>query len=352
MKRLLIVLHNLKNGGVERVLSVLANYFAGKEYDVHILAISSDEVSYPLSPDVKYEYVPIIPIYKRMGLFGNLRSVGKIFKQIKRINPDYVIGFDDSIIIRSIPSAWLLRKKIIVSERIDPSIYGLPMHIVRQICYDMADHVVFQTDDARAYFPKRTQKKSVVIPNPLSEGLPYRNKETNKDIIMACRLRPQKNVGLAIRAFAQFYKTHPDYRLVVFGEGYQLEELKALAAEKGVENSVLFPGHVDDIHQRMASCAMFLMSSDYEGLSNSMIEALAIGAPTISTDCPVGGARMMINNGENGLLVPVGDEQAITNAMGKIADDKELSSRLSTNGTKIRERLSVTTICPQWEALL
>lgn len=352
MRKILIILHNLKNGGVERVLSVLANYFAGKEYDVHILAISSDEVSYPLNPKIKYEYVPIIPIYKRIGLMGNLKAVGRIFKQIKRINPDYVIGFDDSIIIRSIPSAWLLRKKIIVSERIDPSIYGLPMHIVRQICYDMADHVVFQTEDAKAYFPKRTQKKSVVIPNPLSEGLPYRNKETNKDIIMACRLRPQKNVGLAIRAFAQFHTSHPDYRLVVYGEGYQLEELKALSAEKGVSDAVLFPGHVDDIHQRMASCAMFLLSSDYEGLSNSMIEALAIGAPTISTDCPVGGARMMIENEVNGLLVPVGDDNAIANAMTLIADDKETATRLSVNGIIIRERLSVSTICPQWEALL
>ncbi len=352
MKKILIVLHNLKNGGVERVLSVLANYFAERGYNVHVLAISSDEVSYHLSPNINYEFVPIIPIYKRIGLWGNLKAVFNIFKQIKRINPDYVIGFDDSIIIRSIPSAWLLRKKIIVSERIDPSIYGLPMHIVRQITYDMADHVVFQTEDAKAYFPKRTQKKSVVIPNPLTEGLPFRSKDVNKDIIMACRLRPQKNVGLAIRAFAHFHKNHPDYRLVVYGEGYLLDELKSLAEDKGVSNSVVFPGHVDDIHQRMASCAMFLLSSDYEGLSNSMIEALAIGAPTISTDCPVGGARMMIENGENGLLVPVGDEKAIAEAMTMIADDKEKSSRLSENGVKIRERLSVSTICPQWEALL
>ncbi len=226
------------------------------------------------------------------------------------------------------------------------------MHIVRQITYDMADHVVFQTEDAKSYFPKRTQKKSVVIPNPLTEGLPYRDKKTNKDIIMACRLRPQKNVGLAIRAFSQFHKSHPNYRLVVYGEGYMLEELKNLAIEKGVSDSVIFPGHVDDIHQRMASCAMFLLSSDYEGLSNSLIEAMAIGAPTISTDCPVGGSKMMIENGINGILVPVGDEGAISAAMSSIADNPQLANDLSKNAIKIRERLSVSTICPQWETLL
>ena len=191
-RSILIILHNLKNGGVERVLSVLANYFADENYNVHILAISSNDVSYKLSPKIYYEFVPIIPIYKKMGIINNILSFFKIHKEIKRINPDYVIGFDDSIIIRSIPSAWLLRKKIIVSERIDPSIYGLPMHIVRQISYDMADHVVFQTEDAKAYFPKRTQRKSVVIPNPLTKGLPTRSSVINKDILMACRLRPEK----------------------------------------------------------------------------------------------------------------------------------------------------------------
>lgn len=352
MKKILIVLHNLKNGGVERVLSVLANYFANENYDVTILAISSDEVTYPLSPKIKYEFVPIIPLYKHIGLWGNIKAILNIHKEIKRIKPHYVIGFDDSIIIRTIPSAWLLRKKIIVSERIDPSIYGLPMRIIRQIAYDMADHVVFQTEDAKAYFPKRTQKKSVVIPNPLSEGLPARGNQINNDIIMACRLRPQKNVALAIKAFARVCKKVDNYNLVVYGEGYLLEELQTLARELCIGDKVKFPGHVDDIHERMSECAIYLSTSDYEGLSNSMIEAMAIGAPTICTDCPVGGARMVIKNNENGILVPVGDEAAIADAILKVINDKDYAASLSENGYNIRKQLSVDVICPQWKELL
>lgn len=351
-RTILIILHNLKNGGVERVLSVLANYFADENYNVHILAISSNDVSYKLSPKIYYEFVPIIPIYKKMGLINNILSFFKIHKEIKRINPYCVIGFDDSIIIRSIPSAWLLRKKIIVSERIDPSIYGLPMHIVRQISYDMADHVVFQTEDAKAYFPKRTQRKSVVIPNPLTEGLPTRSYVINKDILMACRLRPQKNVALAIRAFAKVYQKYKDYNLVVYGEGYQLNELKELSKSLGIEDSVKFPGHVSDIYKRMTECAMFLSSSDYEGLSNSMIEAMAIGVPVICTDCPVGGARMVIQNKVNGILVPVGDEESMANAISEVIENEEYAISLSRNGNKIKERLSTDVICPQWKALL
>lgn len=351
-KKILIILHNLKNGGVERVLSVLANYFSDRSYNVHILAISSDEISYELSPQITYEFVPIIPIYKKIGLFRNIKSIFQIHKEIKRIDPDYVIGFDDSIIIRCIPSAWILRKKIIVSERIDPSIYGWAMHIVRQIAYDMADHVVFQTDDAKAYFPKRTQKKSVVIPNPLTEGLPYHTGNRNRDIIMACRLRPQKNVAMAIRAFADIYPTHKEYNLVVYGEGYLLEELKNLAKQLNVSKNVKFPGHVNDIHKKMAECAVFLSTSDYEGLSNSMIEAMAIGAPTICTDCPVGGTRMVMVQNENGIMVPVGDHHETAKAIAAVLDDNELACKLSENGIKIRDRLSTSVICPQWEALL
>lgn len=350
--KVLIILNDLKNGGVERVLSVLANYLAEKDYDVHMLAIASDCVSYPLSEKVRYEYVPIMQIYKKVGILREFEIMGKIHKEIKRIAPDYVIGFDDSIIIRSVPSAWLQGRKIVVSERIDPSIYGLPMRIVRQVAYDMAKSVVFQTEDAQKFFPKRTQRKSVVIPNPLTENLPYRLEETNKDIIMACRLRSQKNVHLAICGFAKFYPGHEDYRLVVYGEGEQLEELQALAKELGVGDNVVFPGHVSDIHQRMRSCAMYLSTSDYEGISNSMLEALAIGAPSVCTDCPVGGARMFIKDGVNGILTPVGDVDAVAAALARIADDADFAASLSKESVKIRELLSTDVICPQWEKLL
>lgn len=352
MKKILIILNDLKNGGVERVLSVLANYFAEKGYDVHVLAIASPNRSYPLNDKVHYEYVPIMQIYHKEGLLKEFWIMKRIYQEMKRIDPDTVIGFDDSIIIRSIPSAWLQRRKIVVSERIDPSIYGLPMRIIRQIAYDMADSVVFQTEDAQKYFPKRTQKKSVIIPNPLSENLPYRKEKTNKDILMAGRLRPQKNVGLAIRAFSRFHETHPDYRLVVYGQGEQLEELTNLAKALGVGESVLFPGHVSDIHDRMSECAMYLSTSDYEGISNSMIEAMAIGAPTICTDCPVGGARMFIRSGVNGILVSVNSIRDVKNAMSQIADDKCLSEHLSFESIKIRSELDTNIICEKWSKLI
>lgn len=350
--RVLIIANDLKNGGVERVLSVLANHMADSGFDVWFLAIASPSISYPLSTKVHYKYVPIIKIYKRVSLFKEFSIMKKISKEMKVINPEWVIGFDDSIIIRSIPSAWIQKRKILVSERIDPSIYGFAMRRIRQICYDMARHVVFQTEDAKMYFPKRTQKKSVVIPNPLSKNLPARSNTINKDIIMAGRLREQKNVALAIESFSLFWQTHRDYRLVIYGEGEQLEMLKEIAIKKGVENNVLFPGHIDNIHEKMSSCSMYLSTSNYEGISNSMLEALAIGVPSICTDCPVGGARMFIKNNFNGILVPVGDSASIAKSMEMIADNAAFSSTLSKNAASIKSVLDSDIICEKWEKLI
>ena len=350
--KILIIMNDLKNGGVERVLSVIANYLAAHEYDVHILTIAEDNVSYKLDPRIHYQHRQLLQLYRNESLFSELKTIRAIYQEMKKTNPDCVIGFDDSIIIRSIPSAWLQRRRIVVSERIDPSIYGIAMRIVRQVAYDMADAVVFQTPDARDYFPKRTRKKSRVIPNPLKEGLPHRSEHINKDIVMACRLRPQKNIHVAIEGFAKFHIDHQDYRLVVYGDGELKDKLIEYASLLGVGESVLFPGRTDEIHKKMSEAAMYLSSSDYEGLSNSMIEALAIGTPTICTDCPVGGARMFIQDSVNGLLVPVRDADAIAKSMRRIADDKEYAKGLSRESIKIRDLLSTSAICPQWEELL
>lgn len=350
--KVLVICNDMQNGGVERVLSVLSNYLAEKGHNVRILAIRTGNISYTISNKVEYDFLPLRAVEKNETIKQEICMEVQLFKYMKKYKPDVMIGFDDSIIVRTVPIAWSLGIRTVVSERIDPSIYGKLMHIVRQFAYDLATHVVFQTPDAQAYFPRRTQRKSVVIPNPLTENLPHRGEKTNKDILMACRIRPQKNIAMAIKAFAKFWPEHQDYRLVVYGEGELLDDMKRLALELGVENNVSFPGHVDDIHERMSVCAMYLSSSDYEGISNSMLEALAIGAPCICTDCPVGGARMFIKNNENGLLVPVGDDIAMADAMSKIAADETFANKLSKNSVLVRDLLSPNRICPRWEILL
>ena len=208
-----------------------------------------------------------------------------------------------------------------------------------------------QTDDAAAYFSDKVTK--TVILNPVKEGLPepFRG-ERRHAVACFCRLEKQKNLGMLIRAFAEFSRTHGEWALEVYGDGGEREALAALAGELGVGEKVsLMPGR-HDVHEAVVDAGMFVLPSDYEGLSNSMLEAMAIGLPCICTDCPCGGARMVIRDGENGLLVPVGGERELAAAMTRVADEDGLAERLGAAAAGVRERLSSRAIAEQWSEVV
>ena len=107
-----------------------------------------------------------------------------------------------------------------------------------------------------------------------------------------------------------------------------------------------------EVHNMIIRDAMYVNSSDYEGMSNAMLEAMAIGMPVICTDCPIGGANAVIRNEGNGILTEVGNAKEMGEAMKKIAGDKELADRLSQNAAKIRNEMSLATIAKKWMELM
>ncbi|MFQ8599375.1 MAG: glycosyltransferase [Oscillospiraceae bacterium] len=205
---------------------------------------------------------------------------------------------------------------------------------------------------ARTIIPHACRRKEV-IPNPVKDGLPERHTGARDcRIVSFCRLEPQKNLPLLIGAFEKFLQSHPQYALFIYGKGEEKQRLTELVREKNLAESVHFLDFQSDLHQQIVDSAMFVLPSNYEGLSNSMLEAMSIGLPCICTDCPIGGAQMMIQSGENGLLVPVGDEEAMLAAMTRIADDPAFAERLSANASKVRDELSASHILSRWEKLL
>ena len=224
---------------------------------------------------------------------------------------------------------------------------------IRNRLYKKATAVVFQTEGAKRYFSKDIQDKGYVIGNPLTENLPrWREEGHNKIIITACRLDKQKNVQLLIRAFSRFLIVHSEYKLQICGKGPLEQKLKELCTELDISNNVEFLGFRKDVHELMTKAEMFVLSSNYEGISNSMLEALAIGIPTVCTDTPPGGAAQYIKNGENGILIPVGDEKSLLNAMEKISENKMLRKKYSNNATKIRVALKIDVIYEKWKELI
>ncbi len=174
------------------------------------------------------------------------------------------------------------------------------------------------------------------------------NGPRRKEIVAIGRLEKQKNFHLLIDAFALFQKAHSDYVLTIYGQGSLKEELERYAKHNLLFNTYAFPGEKANVLELISNAAMFVLSSDYEGMPNVLIEAMALGLPVIATDCPVGGPRELITNGINGLLVPVGDKKVLFESMCALADDIFYAEKLGNNALKVRGKLEINKIANQW----
>lgn len=338
--KIVFVLPDMPGGGTERVVALLANEYIKMGYEVSILLFAGSQVAYPL--DERIEIVCAGEVSDG-SLFLRIKRLIYMRKFYKQNAGCTIFAFSAMGAVFSVVSAAGIRHKIIVSERNDPSRYEHQK--IRNWAYGKADKLILQTEDMKHYFPSAWKERMAVIPNPVSDDipLPYEG-ERKKRIVSAARLQPQKNQRLLLTAFADFLKDYPDYELHLFGIGELESDLKELANKLGIEKKVCFRGFSKRVREEMLDSAMFVLSSDYEGISNSMIEALAIGVPVISTDCPVGGSRMYIEDGVSGLLTPVGDGKALTRAMKRVAGDKEFAEKLSINGRKVKEKYHISKI--------
>lgn len=334
----------MHNGGAQRVLVSIANYMAETGYAVHIIA-SYDNGSYPLHPGIRVKYI---------GKGQYWRYIREVRKEVKNINPKAVIAFEYFFDLLASIACMGLKTIVIGSERNDPARVGsgLIKDKVRNFLYRFLDVLVCQTHDAKAYFPGYIQRKTVIIPNPLKPNLPLKmTTDRRNEIVTFCRLNAQKNLPMLLHAFKAFHETHDDYKLKIYGDGEEKDNLNKLIEELSLGHYVDIYPAVDNVHERIIDAAMFVLSSDYEGLSNSMLEAVAIGLPSICTDCPCGGARMIIKDGVNGKLIPVGDTDALVNAMTTLADHPDLGMYYSKEGVKLREELSIENISKKWISL-
>ena len=348
MDRILFVCNSVSIGGAERVVSILADEMIERDTEIFLLGFIKTDDSY-----LKDKRVRVIIAEKGKGnVSAKLIRITAIRKAIKEHNITTVIAFSHYNAMYSVIAARGLNVKVIGSERNDPAQVGnrKVLNWLRMRLYENLDALVCQTDDAKAYFPEEIQKKSVVILNPITDSLPapYQGERKHR-VVSFSRLEPQKNIPMLLEAFEIFRKSHPDYVLDIYGMGSLRDEL----IEKTKDNpSIHIQPYTIDIHNAILDASMFCLSSDYEGMSNSMIEAMGCGIPTIVTDCPCGDARMVINDGENGILVPVRDSKKLAKAMCRVADDKGLAEKLSREGLKIRETLDKKKIAEQWEAVI
>lgn len=346
--KILFTISQLGGGGAERVVSLLSTQLAHRGHDVSVVTWFDKPIVYPL--DKKVRLIELhCPNNHTTGPWIQLARLRRVFKQE---NPDIILSFLVVVNMLSILANLGLRSKLIISERNDPNQNPRQSWVrrVRNRLYRLADGFVFQTPDAKAYFAPSIQQRSTVIANPLSTQLPEPfTGERQKVFVTAVRLAPQKNLPMLMRSFARLHRDFPDYTLEIYGEGPDRDVLQQLISTLKAERFIFLKGFAQNLYARTAPATAFVLPSNYEGLSNSMIEALALGVPVISTDHPIGGARMFIKSHENGLLVSVGDEQALYEAMRYIVENPQQAANMAKKATQIRTQLSLPHVVEQWE---
>lgn len=349
VRNILMISPSLTDGGSERVMAALANGLSSK-YNVEMALVREKKDTYQLDKSVNVVRFKANTTNSIVRIFRRIRFIRKELKK-----NDCCISFMFDINFMVLIAGIGLKVPIIVSERANPAMDDKRSKLVklgRKFLYPLATKIVFQTKDAQGYFSDKIQKKSYVIPNPVRQMPEPYNGVRKKNIVGIGRLVPQKNFTMLINAFAKVHEKFEDYTLTIYGEGPKLEELKIQVKELGLENSVTFPGYVADVNEQTKDAGIYVSASDYEGISNTMIEALAMGIPTICTDCPVGGAALMIKNNVNGILIPVGDTKALVNAMLKIIENKEFAESIACEAKKVREEYSLEKVCKQWEQVI
>lgn len=353
MQKILFVNSSLTDGGSERVMVILANEFASQGYDVTMILVrEKKEETYKLNPKIKCVRFTYGTKNKLLIALKRLKYLRNF---IKNARFDNIISFMYDINIITLLSTIGLDIPVIVSERANPntrknnSLYKW----LEYKTYLKAHKIVFQTDEVKAMYPISLQDKAVVIPNPVNENLPdcFEGKR-KKNIVSVGRIVEQKNFSMLIEAFAKFHKIYSEYKLIIYGEGPLLENLKQEVESLGITDYVIFPGYIKNVDEEIKDAAIYVSSSNYEGISNSMIEALAMGIPSVCTDCPVGGAKLMIENGKNGILIPVGDVEALYNSMVELVENKDLSDYISKNAVNVRIEYSVGRIMEKWKSIL
>lgn len=344
MKKIVFIIPNMTGGGTERVISLLSTEYIRRGYQVAIMQFAGYQHAYELDSRVEDFSVSAQSGGNPLIQIRRIREMRRYFKE----NPDcHIFAFCVNGAVFSAVATLGMKHPFLVAERNSPE--SCKEKKIRNWAYRRADVITFQTADGIDYFPTAIAKKAVIIPNPIDAAIPNRYEgERAKKIVTVGRLHSQKNQALLLEAFANFREERTDYTLHIYGEGELEEKLKAYAGELGLGDSVVWHGFSARVKEEIADSRMFVLSSDFEGISNSMLEALAMGIPTISTDCPIGGARVYMKNNESGLLVPVGDRKALAEAMLRVAGDDELAARLSINGAKVREQYSPGSIAERF----
>lgn len=333
-------------GGAEKSITNLANWLADKQGDnVTLVSVEGDGKPYNISENVHYEGNAVSnkgKISTHLEIYRNTK------RAVEKYNPNIVVSFWIQPLFYLVLAGYGRKLKIYFSERNDPSLlYSKITKFMRWHTLKYVDGIVFQTNDAKNYFDKKIQDKSVIIHNPV-----YLTKQSyslceNPDnrIVAVGRLSEQKNYKLLISAFNEIKDEHPELTVEIYGEGELREELQNEIDSCDLTDRVKLMGAFPDVLDRIYGARLFVMTSLYEGMPNALMEAMCLGIPVVCSNCPCGGPKELILDGENGFLFNNNDK---IDLIKKIRLAMSSDKAISKNEREICESHSQDMIFGKW----
>lgn len=346
MGKIIISGSSFGSGGAERVMANLSYILPDHFDEVIIVLWRKQEVFYISDPRAK-----VLWLEDEAGR-GEYRQLMWFRNFVKQERPNLILSFLEPFNLRVLLSTIGLKTKVVVAERNDPRVMNGSrlMDLIEKSFYRRAAGILVQTKTIAEFFDGNLRDKTTIIYNPVSidaenVGLALKTSK-EKRIVCVARLMPQKKHELLIQSFRCFLQNHSGYFLDLYGEGPLEDSLRDSIIKEGLEDSVFIRGAKKNIHQEIASAQMFVLVSDREGMSNAMIEAMCLGLPCICTK--VSGAIDLIESGENGILVDIGNVDQVVSAMTEISDRPELAEKIGENATKLYNRLNPQKIYSEW----
>lgn len=336
--KILFVSYSLCNGGAERVLASLANQFVNMGVETEVLLYQRNEGEYYLDEKVQIIEMGNEAYHGKNVVARSLNRIKFIRKILKTEQPDVVIPFLDVMVTESKIGAIFLNTKVVATVRNSP--FQTPETAVgrffRNIIFEFCDGVFVQNIAQKGYFSKNIQKKTFVVANPVSNNLICSEKQYSADVksFVTCgRLHSQKNHKMLVNAFSKFLKKHPDCILKIYGVGPVKKELEEHIVELGLSNNVFCMGRTENVQAVLEQSDCFVLSSDFEGMPNALMEAMAVGVPCISTDCPTGPSDL-IENYRSGLLTEVNNADKMADALCYMAEHPDDAIAMGQNAKK------------------
>ena len=360
MKKILLVYHALSSGefsyaGMEKMLVWLGNSLADYDYDVTFCTLFDKErcsryTNKAKSIELGLEYHNS---FIRRNLITFVIGSSKLNSVLKN-KYDVVVNFGDTVFFLALMFKPIYHYKLITSERGDPNNNADFLEKLRRKLIKFSDRVVFQTVGACHFFPDTVRSKSSIIANPIVIPQEFWcQNNAKKRIAFIGRIDFwQKRLDVLLDAFCIVHRKYPDYMLDVCGSGEGFERLKALVCKLNLVDSVVLHGAVQNVKQIMMQDEIFVLTSDFEGIPNALLEAMAIGMPVVSTDCSPGGAALLIENGINGILVPCADICGIADGICQIIENREFAKKIGAYARESMSRFTPEKIIGEWQCVI